>query len=332
MNIILLFIVFIILIHISFTIFLKSVCVFTNKNSLIQILLWIIALILYNMYNNILFILLPLFFFIINEFLFWNYNIDFYDGPARTQLFYDITTANFIKNNNQTSNLTEGMYLHNLYDNESIMTIDEAKQLGPIKANEERFDKIFIYLELDKLSKYEISHINLLDIGCGNGNFLLYCKKRGLNTTGLTISPQQQKYCQEQGLNVYTGDYKNFHTQLTNNFDIITCIGCLEHITTDKPCSGLGIISEEENRKKIFNYIQKYFKKNSPFKYCFFPTLHINPMYCNTKEAYIVERAYGGWYHIDVDGQRIFEKVTQDGFNIIKNDDMTYHYLYGICC
>jgi hypothetical protein len=79
----------------------------------------------------------------LNEILYVNFNIDGFDGESRTKLFYDLTTTYFINNGQQNTNLTEGLYLNDIYDNTSIMTIDEAKQLDPVQANQNKYDKCF---------------------------------------------------------------------------------------------------------------------------------------------------------------------------------------------
>ena len=206
------------------------------------------------------------------------------------------------------------------------MTIDEAKKLDPIKANNLRFKKVFMELGIDKLSIEETKHLKILDMGCGNGDFIKYCKKMGIHAVGVTISPEQCHLLKQQNLEVYVGDYRIFYQKFSKKFDIITFFGTLEHITSARPCSNKGVIYENENRRKIFSHCKKYFKQNSIHKKIFTTTLHINPKYCNKFESYIMERAYGGWYHLDKHGSRLHDKLQNEGYKLLKSSDMSIHY------
>jgi hypothetical protein len=46
----------------------------------------------------------------------------------------------------------------------------------------------------------------------------------------------------------------------------------------------------------------------------------------DTLNAYLVERAYGGWYFYDELGETLSDKITNIGFSKIRQDDFTYHY------
>ena len=80
--------------------------VLLNKNSILTLITWCSFIFLSYFYKNNLFLLAPLLLLIINEFLYIYFNIDVFDGPSRTQLFYDITTTYFIKNAKNNTNLT----------------------------------------------------------------------------------------------------------------------------------------------------------------------------------------------------------------------------------
>ena len=114
-------------------------------------------------FNNILLLLGPIILLLLNEFLYVNFNIDAFDGEARTKLFYDLTTTNFINNNNNNTNLTEGIYLRNLADDKSLMSESEAKELDKGKANQNKFDKFFLYLNIEP---HEYKNLRILDMGC----------------------------------------------------------------------------------------------------------------------------------------------------------------------
>ena len=68
------------------------------------------------------------------------------------------------------------------------MSLEEAKQLDPKEANENKYKKMFMELNIPT---HEYNNIKLLDIGCGNGDFIKYCKTIGIQASGLSISEQQ---------------------------------------------------------------------------------------------------------------------------------------------
>ena len=314
-------VIFILLLHI-FTYVQYDSSVFFNYNTQLTLFVWFICI--YSAYYNqtTLFLLLPFLLLFINEIMFVFFNKDIFDGPQRTALFYDLTTlamTNKYKNNN--TNLTEGLYLKDLNDLNSTMTIEECKQLDRTQANHNKYIKIFMDMNIPK---EEYSKIKLLDIGCGNGDFIKYCKSMGMECSGLTISENQAKELKKQNIDVYLGSYRELQKQFIGKYDIITCWGCLEHITDSYPCSKSGEKKAKKMLNKIISNFKQYYNPNSQYKYFFNTTLHFNPKYCNTLNVYIIERAYAGWYFYDKPGERIGDLI--EGFNEIYSRDMTYHY------
>jgi cyclopropane fatty-acyl-phospholipid synthase-like methyltransferase len=259
----------------------------------------------------------------LNEFLYVNFNIDWFDGESRTKLFYDITTTYFINNNQQNTNLTEGIYLKNLNDDTSIMNETEAKDLTLEKVTQNKYDKFFLYLNI---KPHEYKNIKILDIGCGNGDFVKYCKSIGIETSCMSISIEQVEALKKENLDVYLGSYRDLQPQFIGKYDIVTFWGSLEHITQSYPCSKSGEKKAEEEIKKVMSHVKQYYKPDSTYKLIFGTTMHMNKQICGTLNAYLIERAYGGWYFYDEPGQTLSDKIESIGFNKIKQDDFTYHY------
>jgi cyclopropane-fatty-acyl-phospholipid synthase len=73
----------------------------------------------------------------------------------------------------------------------------------------------------------------ILDIGCGYGRILEHAMRRGANPIGITISPQQVRYCRRCGLEVYEQDYRtifpNGESRVQASFDGLVANGSLEH-------------------------------------------------------------------------------------------------------
>jgi cyclopropane fatty-acyl-phospholipid synthase-like methyltransferase len=299
--------------------------IFINKNSLITLFVWLVTLYFTYTYKNNYILLIPIVLLLINELLYYAFNMDIFDGPSRTKMFYDMTTLKFTIADKYNSNLTEGMYLKNLNDDNSVMTIEEAKRLDPKEADTNKYKKMFLELNIPT---HDYKNIKVLDIGCGHGNFIKYCKSIGIEATGLSISQQQIIDLKNQGLDVHLGSYRELQEQFIKKYDIITFWGSLEHITNSYPCSESGTKKATEMLEKIFTHCKQYYKPTSPYKYVFTTTLHMNKNVCNTLDVYIIERAYSGWYFYDEPGKRLGEQIEKYGFKQkkIKNDDYTYHY------
>lgn len=299
-------------------------CVFFNINSGITLMLWLIVIYLATKYKNKLFLLIPFALLFLNEILYIHFNLDAFDGPSRTQLFYDITTTYFIKNEGKTTNLTEGLYLKNIYDNTSLMTEEESKKFSPIEANHNKYKKFFMFLNI---SPSEYKHLKILDLGCGNGDFIKYCNSLGIQTSGMSISNEQAQSLKEQNLDVYQGSYRELQPQFIGKYDIVTFWGSLEHMTQAYPCSKRGEEKAEKTINHIMSHVKQYYRSDTKYRLLFSTTLHMNRNLCkDTLNVYLIERAYGGWYFYDESKQTLSDKIEKIGFKKIKQEDFTYHY------
>jgi len=314
---------FILFLHLVISLIIGTSATF-NINSWITFTIWAIFIYLAYRYKNNIWLLGPIVVFIANELLYVTFNVDGLDGPSRTKLYYDITTTYFIKQNEKNTNLTEGIYLKDLNDNHSLMSVEEAKQLDPNEANLNKYRKFFIYANI---TPTEYKGLRVLDMGCGNGDFMKYCNSLGMKTSGMAISNQQVEELKKQGLDVYLGDYRELQPQFIGKYDIITYWGSLEHITQSYPCSKSGEKKADKVIKQMFSHLKQYFRPESNYKLVFTTTIHMNKQLCNnTSHAYILERAYGGWYFYESANETVADKAQQAGLRKIKNEDFTYHY------
>jgi len=69
----------------------------------------------------------------------------------------------------------------------------------------------------------------LLDIGCGNGNFLKWHKDHGWNVFGIEINKDAADICRRNSLDVFNGDISDALIPY-NTFDVVTLIQALEHL------------------------------------------------------------------------------------------------------
>jgi 2-polyprenyl-3-methyl-5-hydroxy-6-metoxy-1,4-benzoquinol methylase len=80
-----------------------------------------------------------------------------------------------------------------------------------------------------RIVKSSSSGNKILDIGCGTGEFLHFCKQKGLITTGIEPNLQARNFATGQyGLNVYDETY--LKKIPSASFDIITLWHVLEHV------------------------------------------------------------------------------------------------------
>jgi len=71
----------------------------------------------------------------------------------------------------------------------------------------------------------------LLEIGCGYGHLLRLARQRGALALGVNISPEQVKYCSDNGLQVFCCTYRDLleATRWHGQFDGVIANGSLEH-------------------------------------------------------------------------------------------------------
>jgi 2-polyprenyl-3-methyl-5-hydroxy-6-metoxy-1,4-benzoquinol methylase len=69
----------------------------------------------------------------------------------------------------------------------------------------------------------------VLDVGCGNGEFLAAAAEAGYVVAGIDISPAAAELCRTRGFNAVAGDF--LHTAFPEPFDVITMWDVVEHLT-----------------------------------------------------------------------------------------------------
>jgi SAM-dependent methyltransferase len=71
----------------------------------------------------------------------------------------------------------------------------------------------------------------LLEIGCGYGHLQRLAQERGARAVGVNVSPEQVKYCNDHGMQVYCCSYRDLlaATAWHGQFDGVIANGSLEH-------------------------------------------------------------------------------------------------------
>jgi SAM-dependent methyltransferase len=75
----------------------------------------------------------------------------------------------------------------------------------------------------------ELDGKSIFDIGFGFAQALIFFKNKGLDVSGIELSPEGFEYAQSQGLDVYKGGIDEFDI-VNRRFDIVTLINVLEHL------------------------------------------------------------------------------------------------------
>ena len=126
--------------------------------------------------------------------------------------------------------------------------------------------KITISQKLNIIKKY-VSRGTLLDVGCGTGEFLNFCKTQGWHTSGIEPDNNARIYAKETyGLTIHDEDFIKIIP--AKSFDVISLWHVLEHVynLNDRIVdlkqivkdSGLIIIAVPNNTSLDANYYKEY--------------------------------------------------------------------------
>lgn len=85
--------------------------------------------------------------------------------------------------------------------------------------------KLWNYI-LKYIKKINLKSPSVIDVGCGNGDFLRYLKQRSkdIHFTGIDY----KKNLSEDRINFLSGDF--FNTEFKEKFDVVISLGVIEHI------------------------------------------------------------------------------------------------------
>jgi 2-polyprenyl-3-methyl-5-hydroxy-6-metoxy-1,4-benzoquinol methylase len=85
---------------------------------------------------------------------------------------------------------------------------------------------------LDKFEKYRKTN-NLIDVGCGDGLFLVSAKKRNWNVYGTEFTEEALEVCKKKGIEMTKSPLDSKHYS-SGFFDVITSFEVIEHINTPR--------------------------------------------------------------------------------------------------
>ena len=165
--------------------------------------------------------------------------------------------------------------------------------------------------------------MELLDIGCGNCQWLYFCKNKGIKCTGITISKSNREVCNNNGItNIILGDIqKNILLKINKKFDAISAIGPVEHFSSiSEPLSHrIDILN------KYYSQVKNLIKSNSSSKRYLNSIMTTNINYSKYQSLewffniYFVASAFGyGYYPTEKEMNKIYN--SKNSKIIIKKD------------
>tara|TARA_B100000902_G_scaffold298988_1_gene286411 strand:- start:744 stop:1949 length:1206 start_codon:yes stop_codon:yes gene_type:complete len=287
---------------------------YIQRNTIGMYLLIFIGLSISKYFFNNLWLSIPLIIliFIIHEFVWYILKINLTkELPEVTNNCYnwmniycnEVTSKEITqKNKNINSDFSEG-----IFDSNWNLENDQSYKL--------KFDTYFNYLKLKPGMK-------ILDIGCGNGHWLQYCKKKGVEGLGITISESQYNFCKQNGLKVILGDIKkDILTTINEKFDAISAIGPVEHFSS---------INESLNKRlkslsKYYEQVKSLINPNSESSRYLNSYMTINTKYSKYLDlnwflnVYFIASTFGyGFYASDNEISSIYN--SENSKIIIKRD------------
>ena len=145
-----------------------------------------------------------------------------------------------------------------LHDCYSIYSYSDLRPVSKETLNS--FNKLLDYFEQYR----DIG--NILDLGCGQGDFLIEAKKRNWNVYGSEYSESATGLCEKRGIIMYQGDLtKNIFDDI--KFDVIASFEVIEHI--NNPNEFMSIVNHKLQEKGLvycttpnFNSLLRYFEKD----------------------------------------------------------------------
>ncbi|MEO5968422.1 MAG: class I SAM-dependent methyltransferase [Bdellovibrionia bacterium] len=234
---------------------------------------------------------------------------------TRTSKCYDWFEQYLEKNYDRNKDYSEGLFgTKDEYNAEEFLntTLEEA--------TERKYEYIFKKLELK-------AGMKLLDAGCGTGKWMKYCKDRGVEVVGLTLSEEQAKVVRDKGLDARVQDYRVRDPEFINSFDRITALGSSEHVCSSRGGFKGDTASNRCNQTRIetWKLFSDYLKASGKF-YVTVLTFNLDRKLAakDWAQFYVLERHYGGYYFKLND---IVEKVVPNtGFTLTDLQDKTRDY------
>ena len=201
-------------------------------------------------------------------------------------------------------------YSENLYFNNYNISSE--------KALENKYNYMFNELNLSEGKR-------LLDCGCGIGTWMQFCKNKGVNVVGLTLSKEQQLVCQKRGLTVYVQDYRVLNKDFINKFDAISLLGSTEHVSIFSDYKKM-VDKSYHDYKSLFSVLKQYVNGKILLTTLVQCTPSSKWNLYDFIQCHILQRHYGGYYSKT---ELISKAITENGLRLDSVTDHTkdYHWI-----
>jgi hypothetical protein len=216
----------------------------------------------------------------------------------------------------------------------------------PEQAQVDKFDYAWEQIGLQK-------GMSLMDCGCGNGDWLVYCKNRGCDVKGINITGVQALECKSRGLDVEHTNWKDveksdrLRKKFYGKFDVCTFWDTIEHYTSSQDSHDLE--RTDAVYRSMFRMAHNFFKPESKLKRVWTSCLHLkinlgklkaeglwamikyflkNPRQLQQMwTIYFMDRYASGSYPSD-ERQTLDLNARREDFELLYQKDCTYDYMY----
>jgi SAM-dependent methyltransferase len=161
---------------------------------------------------------------------------------------------------------------------------------------------------------------NVLEIGCGNGEFLRYLKDeiKCKNIVGVTLSPEQKNYLTKKGYTIVLASIWDLPNFLYGKFDAIILNGSTEHF--------LNTTEKSDKYYEMFNMINKCLNSKSKSQRVVITAIHTHRPFSIYEyfQLYLLDRTYGGQYPRGIN--KYVECAEKYNLKLVKQENRTMDY------
>lgn len=154
----------------------------------------------------------------------------------------------------------------------------------------ELFNNLYFQSKLNKIKAYtgEVEP-NILDVGCGWGDFLQVVKNNHLPYLGIDLSPRSVEICREKKLNSQKTDLVNLSKISSQQYSVITFFQVIEHLKNPIEYlraakkllkkNGVLLITTPNNRSPLrYLFGPKWSVYNTPSHYFFYSKISLEKL------------------------------------------------------
>jgi cyclopropane fatty-acyl-phospholipid synthase-like methyltransferase len=163
----------------------------------------------------------------------------------------------------------------------------------------------------------------VLEVGCGNGEFMRFVQAEGGSVVGLTPSPDQVRLLRREGLRVELVDVWDIgeHEALHGAFDVVVMNGSTEHFLN----VANGRHDQPVRFRRMFELVGRCLDPTRAGR-CIITAIHMHRALAlfEQLQMYLLERTYGGYY--PKTPTTYTDAAALAGFRVITKENRTVDY------